>query len=231
MIYANQLAQLLHPKTFGKYKNAFQGKTVVLVAPGVSLKSFVPIENAIYVGVNGAIRNEKIIFDYFFVHDFSGQTKTYIELLDNPKIKKFYGIPLFSPNPDIMIPESVAIRHQAERYYVCLRSENLLKSFNPIDSAQFPLDITNHALIGCKSIVFTAMQFILFCNPKTIYLVGCDCDINGYFDGEKNLLNIESVLNSWQQLKKFAESNYPETEIFSINPVGLTGLFPQYIQI
>ena len=35
----------------------------------------------------------------------------------------------------------------------------------------------------------------------------------------------DNVISLWYQLKKFARVFYPDTEIISINPVGLKGIF------
>jgi len=81
------------------------------------------------------------------------------------------------------------------------------------------------------------MQFILFTNPKKIYLVGIDCTSgkNRHFSGlsPDNLLlrneNIEIVcqnsIEEWKQLKEFVSIYYPEIEIISVNPVNLKGIF------
>ena len=53
-------AYSLHSKTFSKYKNMFNGQNVVLVATGPTLKYFVPIQDAVYVGVNSAFLYDKI---------------------------------------------------------------------------------------------------------------------------------------------------------------------------
>lgn len=69
--------QNLHKDTFGAFKNKFADKNVVLLATGPSLTDFIPIKDAIYVGVNGAFKYDKIKLDYLFMEDFSGLT--YIE--------------------------------------------------------------------------------------------------------------------------------------------------------
>ena len=74
------------------------------------------------------------------------------------------------------------------------------------------------------------MQFALFTNPKRIYIVGCDCS-SGYFNEEtKEIKPNKMLVKSWKELKKFVEIYYPETEIISVNPVGLKGLFKDLYQ-
>ena len=56
--------------------------------------------------------------------------------------------------------------------------------------------------------------------------MGCDANLNGYFGGvNKNKLCLDNVIHGWKKFKEFAETWYLETEIISINPVGLRGLF------
>ena len=77
------------------------------------------------------------------------------------------------------------------------------------------------------------MQFILWTNPKRIYLVGCDNSLKGYAQGilnEANKLNISRGLEGWIKLKKFAQKFYPDTEIISIHPDGLKGIFKDEYQ-
>lgn len=73
--------------------------------------------------------------------------------------------------------------------------------------------------------------------PKKIYLVGCDCSLGGYFNNEKlnkkekqNYLNTVEIIENWKKLKFFANRYYPDTEIISINPVGLKGVFKDIYQ-
>ena len=80
------------------------------------------------------------------------------------------------------------------------------------------------------SVVFPALHFALYTYPKKIYLVGCDVSDNGHFDTADdsiNLsrLNINRMKYGYAKVKEFAEQYYPDTQIISLNPVGLKGLF------
>ena len=67
-------------------------------------------------------------------------------------------------------------------------------------------------------------MFALWTNPKKIYLVGCDCS-GGYFDDLKFKISRGKLIKSWKKVGRFAKLNYPDTEIISVNPIGLKGLF------
>ena len=101
---------------------------------------------------------------------------------------------------------------------------------------RYPFDISVQPLTGGGSVAFVAMQFMLWTNPRRIYIVGCDCSANGHFMSE-NLINNPaapeyylSLIEPWKKLKQFADQLYPATEIVSVNPVGLKGLFTDFYQ-
>ena len=85
--------------------------------------------------------------------------------------------------------------------------------------------------------MLTALQFILYTNPRRIYIVGCDSVPSGHFnsqgedDNEKERQIAlqkrfhEGMYNDWLKFKKFTQVYYPETEIISVNPIKLKGLF------
>lgn len=204
----------LHQKVFSKYKNCNEGKDVVLIATGPTLNEFKPFNNAIYVGVNKAFGYDKVHFDYLFVQDYSDTTKKYLDdFLAYEGAKKFCGIVPEEIWPQSVIPESKC--KDVERYYVDA----------PFYRKHFTRDIANEPFGDSYSIVFPAMQFILWTNPKRIFIVGCDCNASGHFNQQQNHLNTEKVIDGWIKMKEFAQIHYPDTKIISVNPKGLTGLF------
>lgn len=206
----------LHQKVFPKYKNINQGKDVVLIATGPSLKSFKIINDAIYLGVNKAFQYDKVKFDYLFLQDYSGATKTYIDDFCNYNTIKFIGHLNYPIETKCIIPDKYLQYPNVEHYY----------NIHPSYQQYFTYDIATQPLGDAYSIAFPAMQFILWTNPKRIYLVGCDCNMGGYHDSsDKNNLAVNEVIDGWKRMKEFAETYYPDTEIISINPVGLKGVF------
>lgn len=240
--YFNKLNQInlstfnLHQKTFPRFKNINQGKDVVLLASGPTLKQYKPLENVINVGVNRSFQGTSEKCDYIFIQDYSGQTKSYIKELNNynrDTCVKFYGI-ASELNPNMQfIPESEVIEANALRY----RTDSIDFDNYYYDDVNFVYDVVSQPLGDGRSIVFSAMQFILWTHPKRIYLVGCDCSLGGYFNNEKlnekekqNYLNTVEIIENWKKLKFFANRYYPDTEIISINPVGLKGIFKDIYQ-
>lgn len=216
LISRNLSTYHLHQNVFPKYKNIHRGKDVVLVATGQSLKDYTPIEDAVHIGVNRAFQFDKIKFDYLFIQDYTPPTEDYFDdfMAYNPnECKKFCGIVSGEMMPDAVIPESKCIG--SERFYVD----------HPKYRNTFTRDIASEPFGEAHSIVFPTMQFILWTNPKRIFLVGCDCSASGHYNGKSNCLSVDDVISGWQKMKTFALVHYPDTEIISVNPVGLHGLF------
>lgn len=89
-------------------------------------------------------------------------------------------------------------------------------------------NICCHGLADFGSVAFAAIHFALFTYPSEIYLVGCDTNRTGHFydvGADKNVLNTRKIKVGFARIKMFAKQYYPETEIISVNPVGLRGLF------
>ncbi len=216
---------MLHQKSFLKFKNCHVNEEIVIVASGPTAKYYTnPIKNAVHIGVNRSFQLESVDLDYIFVQDYSGPTKTYIEDLIAYKpqsCQKFFGLTTEYENQwERVIPESLAIRANALRY----RTDWIkLPGFQ----SKFAYDISAQPL-GCfGTVVFPALQFALWTNPKKIYLVGCDCTTSGYFNSNiaSPEFNPEKIQKTYQMFKNFAKVYYPEIEIVSINPVGLKGVF------
>lgn len=216
----NLATAFAHQKIFSSFENCFAGKDVVLCATGPSLKNFIPIKNAVYVGVNNTFQKEDLIFDYLFIHDFRG-AKSYIEEANNyrqGKCKKFYGI-CADFIDGALIPKTHAAKANAFYYRADYEETPFWQPRHVYDISAQPL--------GCMtSIVFPALQFILWGNPRRIYLVGCDTSGKSHWDEKNNSpYDASCTINEWKQFKHLAEIYYPETEIISVNPVGLKDLF------
>lgn len=202
----------LHQKVFPQFKNINKGKDVVFIATGPTLKDYEPLKDAIHIGVNKAFKFDKIKFDYLIIQDYFG-SKNYINDFCQYDAIKFLGI-ISLIWPKSIIPESLAEKYNISRFYTA----------HPDELSFPPLDISSSIFWDAYSVVFPAMQFVLWTNPKRIYLVGCDCS-EGYFDNAKSSNTCYHMIDGWKKLKEFASTYYPETEIISINPVGLKGLF------
>ena len=217
----------VNTKAFAEYRNAFRGKEVVIVGAGPTLKYYEPIPDAIHIGLNFAWRNEKIKFDYLFVQDGA-----YFKIIseDNNKVQLTEKIKKI-----LFIGKRVAVT--ADVFRDCAENSLLTdKTFqyylNWINGGQtIYQDICTHPLMNFGSVVNPALHFALFTNPEKLYLVGCDVSQLGHFYDKKKAklpsysINSVGLKTGYARMKMFARLYYPDTEIISINPVGLRGLF------
>ena len=220
IIYTNTIMQQ-HRKIFLPYKNVFKNRDIVVVAGGPSAVKYTNlIDGAIHIALNKAFRNTDIKFDFIFMQDYYAVQNYILETVDYDCVKFFgaFSTPYYQ---SIIIPDNIVEKCNALRYY----------SNSPFDTIYKDIDIA--PLMDFSSVAFPAIHFALYTGAKRIFLVGCDCSSDGYSDGTKqsalSLSCIEdchkNMFKGYKLVKEFAERNYPETEIISINPVNLKGYF------
>jgi len=226
------LAGYYNSRAFSEFKGAFSGKDVVLLAAGPSVNDFIPIPNAVYIGMNRSFLYKKANLDFLFAIDLLGIESfmdDFAEYKGNNCIK-FIGEQTEGAGRDI--PES---------YFLKLKNARKYKTDIFIDTAgRIPVDIDVLPVWNSNSIAHQAMQFALFGNPRRIYLVGCDCSgihsghfvagaadnrMVGAFSNEFWAASKDALIGGWLRLREFASIYYPDTEIISVNPVGLRGMF------
>lgn len=209
---------------FTEYQNVHAGRDVVIVGSGPTLNKYIPIENAIHIGVNSVCTNKRIALDYYFTQDFGGddcKIKYGNDIIDL-SCKKFFGLLADIHLIGVMEPsQSFCMQANATRYYV-----------DQSPSIYLLPDIRYRPLMDFCSVVFPALHFAFFTNPRRIFLIGCDASYSGYFTQENQLDTVDQkrhylniMLVGFRRLKEFAQTWYPDTEIISINPVNLKGLF------
>lgn len=221
--------QALHGRTFPKYKNRFAGLDVVLVACGPTAAEYHPLEGAVHIGVNSAYRLPNVKLDFLFAQDCAADLRVRRKELVGYRrgdCVKFFGIlgADVCGEGNSTWSESDALEAGAERYYIRegVRGQPGL----------IPHDISTHPLADYQNVVFAALQFALWTNPRAIYLVGCDCTSGvGHFDSKRsNWLDLGAVFAGYDDIKVFAEKWYPDTRIFVVRPVGLKGRFDEWVQ-
>lgn len=230
-VVVNQLYALqnilpdLHQKTFGGYEGSLAGKEVVLMAAGPTLKEYVQekyIKDAVHIGVNKAVVHYKEL-DYYFMADWTAIESYGIqENILKSNAKKFFGSGILSDEygtTSFATPLDFIKKCNASMYFAMHYASHQI--IQP--------DISKHPLFGYGSIIIPAFHFALYCHPKRIYLVGCDCSTGGHFDDRKTFTMVDiatqRLINEWKRMALFAKYHYPDVEIISINPVGLKGLF------
>jgi hypothetical protein len=217
-------------QAFNSYKNKYSGKSAVICGTGASLSNYKIIPNAIHLGLNRCLFYDKLIFDFYFFNDWSRTTDKYKEhiLAYKPNIEKFFGC---FPN---------------KRSYGC--SEKVAQDGNGTlydmegpGGGTYQVNIDQYRMgDGGMSTIFVLMQFALFAGFENIYIVGCDVDNLKSTDyNSRYFYNNEFVTNyhwyaplkhNWKLMKIFIDTFYPQTNIISINPMGLKGLFKDEYQ-
>lgn len=224
----NIIAKEINSKTFSGFKNINQGKTIVLMGAGPTLNYFNPLNDVLYCGLNRVFMYDKVRLDYLFFNDnaFLLTDNASEKLLEyqNDKCIKFVGS--HNGKDGWQIPESFLLK---------LKNIKRYQTNAWVSRANFAFDLEHEIIGNFCTISLQAMQFLLYTNPKKIYLAGIDTSPTGHFIGgefneaTRNGLEQNDLHNAaaadWAKLKDFARIYYPETEIISINPVGLRGLF------
>lgn len=209
-------ALMHHPSVFPKYKGIHRGQDIVLVGAGPTLNKYSPIPGAVHIGVNRTYMARHVQLDYLFAADGGS-----LESEDLLNYRKNECVKFFGHHWDYPIKETFAADCKAERFYI---GGNQLRS----PYSFIPKDLAHQPIAFCCSVIIAAFQFALWCQPRRIYIVGCDAANNGYFTNSKNMpeqwLN-NDIVKEWQLLAEFAQKHYPDIEIISINPVGLKGMF------
>ena len=222
-----QVITNLHQKTFSGYKNSHQNDSFVLIGAGPSLNHFNPISDAVYVGLNRTFIYDKVKFDYLFSIDKVGIENYYKEFAEykGNNCIKFLGDQNMGKN--FQLPESYINKLENVKRYATTAG---------LEHNKIAFYLESEPLANFCTVSLQAMQFILYTNPKKVYIVGIDCNMTkaGHFSGtsydcskrnENSQRNDDNSIRYWSQLKDFADCYYPETEIISVNPVGLRGIF------
>ena len=115
-------------------------------------------------------------------------------------------------NEDIRIRQTEAFKMNCNRYIL-----------DWVQMGKFPYDISIEPFADYRGTVFSALQFALYTNPKRIFLVGFDCSDGDIFSKKKE--NFSYQYKSWLKIKEYVNREWSNTEIISVNPVGLKGLF------
>lgn len=227
---ANELTAL-HRETFEEYRNCFVNRDIVIVGTGPTLNYYKPTPNAIHIGLNYAWKKREIEFDYMFntdspimwTGDFEEGLKRIRQQIFIARFALEYRGGRYLENSELV----TKLDRKVRRYY--------LHDIFGKQQVIYP-DIRFHTLMHFGSVVFDALHFALFTYPKRIFLVGCDTSREGHFytefpDDEEKSKNFKYFLQvalmkvGYARTKMFAKQYYPDTEIISVNPVGLRGLF------
>jgi len=198
-----------------------EGMTAILFATGLSVKEYEPIEgheDFIKMGVNR-------IYDY---PDILGQLDYYVFGSDYNKddehranIDKICStmdcVTLASAWRDGDITKRGNIFPEQAKEIGAIPFENNNKG-------SFATDVSKYRMFG-QTIIFPALQLILYTGINTLYLVGVDCGVTLAKYGEPT--GNQQFVIWWKQVKKWMANSeeYRDVKVISVNPVGLKGVF------
>lgn len=222
IMWLPQKVSTLHSQVFPQFKDIHLGKDVVIVGCGPTLYDYSPLPEAKHISLNRAFRYKRIKFDYAFIWDLPGMAKANdgcVEDFLNYDCIKFVGKFL---SDKMHIQED--IKNNKGILYRCYSSARHRYQFGNIDTV-IHADLSIFPLIDFMSISFGALHFASWTHAKRIFLVGCDTTTNGSFDGRQNSYHFKEIFMGYKLFKEFMTYHYPETEIISVNPIGLRGIF------
>ena len=218
-----------HKNTFGFFSGMHKGETIVIFGTGKTYKDYNFSIPGHHIAINHAIRKDPSQFRYFFTSDYDENARIDIEIAEtNQRCKKFYPFynhPTLSDGQVTFIPAKYREAHNSFSFFGEYVSPDEVSGFtvNP--------DITCSPLTCFGTTSHFAFQFALWTRPKTIYLVGMDCQ-KGHCEGlgyneEEEKADPARFIDGWRIFKQYTDMYYPDTHIIVVNPVGLKGVFEE----
>jgi hypothetical protein len=209
------------------FKNKHADDVFVICGSGPTLNYYSPIHDAVHLGLNSVYENNSIKLDYIFAWDFIHMSRIdsrFYEKIREYPAQKILGRYLHEGHPQIN--EQMLTDLNA----VTVFSSALIGISELGECYQDPIihyDIEHYPLMDFGSCAFGAFHFALYTGAKRILLVGIDNSLNGYFKKEHKQVYFKTdrLLEGWKKVKAFCDIYYPDVEIVSVNPVGLTGIF------
>ena len=219
----------LNIKNIKPFQNKHSQDTGVLLCPGRSMDKYTHnrvdrFNNSVIVAsVNSGIYAPFAV-DYMFIRHFfpDKHDAALTGYIKNKKAYKDFRGKLFLSVDNA--PESASILKRWE-----VKKSGALP-FHSMNLRKLSKNIGEYSFGGCCSTIFLPFQFLLYTGIKSLYLVGCDADRNGYtkrhraLRNQKNKGSYSSILRMWKFSYHWASANYREVKITVLNPRGLRAL-------
>lgn len=212
-------------KPLEKFKNIHKGKTAILFATGPTIKKYKPLENSdkfIKFGVNTIYNYPEISnsLDYYFYGSNYEHCRYHVDNNHRKKVEETCALKNIT---------SFASAYEEGRSHKDINRGNISPE-RAIELGSIPFennlktftnDISKYAYFG-DSIIFPALQTVLYMGITKIYIVGCD---GGFTNGGNSTVHsgCQHLLNCWKKYLKFKKKYYPAVKLISINPVSLKG--------
>lgn len=246
-----------HTESFGEFKGAFAGKTVVICGTGPTLNQYKFNDDFIHIGMNSIMfdKEKSAKLDFYFnqhIPDISEASEDDDPMTQELKSKERERRKLYLENLEELsctafIGQSVGDLWRLSPPYDEYSHHKYRKYYNyDQEDYHFLPDIRYAFMHGSYSVLFPAVQFALFGEPDTIYLVGCDgykVGENSYFSkkqadyakkylytDQKKMRDIDANMRrKYRELQDFAKYAYPRTKIIMVNPRYFSGFFEETV--
>jgi len=218
----NHSATIQH-KFFEIYKDVHKHRTGVILTGADTINNMPLHDHALYnnsikVGMNWMNSSKyKEDLDYYFFGSYYNNNDQYKNIIENYNNKNNTLVKFAS-----VFREGIHVYRRITKTQISKMQADKLGAYSfdtCLSSFDMNTDITTNRILG-NSVIFPAVSFLLYTGVSKIYLIGADCTIGKVgsdYSGE--------VVYLWNVMKQFIKKNYPQTEIISVNPIGLKNLF------
>ncbi|TKX28226.1 sugar transferase [Campylobacter sp. MIT 12-5580] len=216
----NIQAAIVHQKSFTSLQGYFQGKKVAIIGTGPSASLYdKPMENTIHIGLNRAFLLPNVKLDFLFINDAMYPDSDALLrrfIINNPDCKVFLGL-----LPDRFLQSQIHFRHSPNIFSYHNVSAYIMEH---IGHNVWAYNLAYEPIADYGNVAFSALQFCCYVDFHQIFLVGIDCS-QGHFYNRSDGFILEHNIQTWKKVRNIISKFYPHTQIISINPVGLKGLF------
>jgi hypothetical protein len=215
-----------HNQALKKFKGVHEGKDAILFATGPSVAKFEwtpQFVDCVKLGINGIYQYDNIAqsLDYYMFgsgyHTNANHHNKVNQLREDNPDTVFLSSTFTAKFGDGRETGLGNINNKSALELGAIPFEIGYPGYGP--GIEWQKDIGNNPFYGA-TIAHPAVQFLLYCGVKTIFLVGCDL---GASMSDRYAARV--WFQSWMKLPDFLRKNYPEVKIISINPDGLRGVF------
>lgn len=184
--------------------NKHLGETAIILGNGPTAKKYNGQIEGVHIGMKASLRRlSHIEQPYYFFGDYNDNTYDDITYL-----KCYNGIKF----------ALCMVDNQEDKALIPLRKVRKMNAI-PLELSMdrhFIKAIDKYCLYK-KATIICACQFAFWAGFKNIYIVGADCDRPSKVD--------EARIYVFKLMAEFAKKEYPEVNVYSVNPVKLKGLF------
>lgn len=207
-----------------KCKDLFFKKDVLIVGPGSSFSLSLIEEkcsNYTKVALNSALKLP-VKFDVHFMQDNPNPENLW-DIYNNKDVLRIYGIPTRGAN----IVHGIEWNKIADKNYLRYMLEQT--NFDPRYNIIFK-NLKEHCVQDMQSIFFSAIQIIMYFNPKSISIIGIDFSDQNY-DGKNISKYSKKVWRNFEEIIKFIKKHNVDFNILQTTSDILLNIVNKYYNV